>query len=363
MHAALNALCITNRSGTGRYAWGLIDGFVKSRPANFFLSVLIPSDFSIPEAWREADWIRFYSIPIYSVLHRLVWEQWSLPGWLKTIKPDVLHSPAFIAPVLRRVSVPQVVTVHDLAFLRYPQTIPIIKRYFYQWIIPLGWCKGEAVITDSQAVAAEISGLPNPPAWIAPIHLGVDAARFHPRSEQGDGSIIEQYGLSNPYLLFVGTREPRKNLDVLLHAYKIARSRGFSDDLVIAGRVGWMEGRNQLDNPGVKWLGHVNDKLVPALYRRAQVVLAPSLYEGFDLPSVEALACGASIIASDIAVHREVLQDSAVYATVDSVDEWVNAIMNCGNKPPLSRSNVREWMQVSKETMKIYEDLYTSHDD
>jgi len=360
MHAALNALCITNRSGTGRYAWGLIDGFIASRPANLFLSVLIPADFSIPDVWREAGFVSFYSIPIHSVLHRLVWEQLSLPGWLKDVEPDVLHSPAFIAPVLRQITVPQVVTVHDLAFMRYPRTIPFLKRYFYQWVIPLAWRKAGAVITDSQSVAAEISKSSYPPVRIQSVHLGVDSARFHPRSEQCDISILEKYGLTKPYLLFVGTREPRKNLDTVLKAFKIARSCGFSSDLVIAGRAGWMEDHDQMNIPGVKWLGHVNDKSLPALYRGAQAVLAPSIYEGFDLPSVEAIACGAQVIASDIDVHREILCDSAVYAFAYSVDQWINAIMNCRNKKPLVELNVRDWTKVAQDTLKIYEELYSS---
>ncbi len=357
MHVVLNALCITNRSGTGRYAWGLIDGLLRLNEPDLFLSVLIPADFPLPPNWHESQRVRFYSVPIASALHRIVWEQGCLPAWLRQIKPDLLHSPAFIAPVLRATDVKQAVTIHDLTFLHYSQTIPILRRLFYRWIIPRSWRKAAAVITDSRAVAEELSALGEKIQNLIPIHLGVDGERFSSKKREDDSAICHRYGLSEPYLLFVGTREPRKNLTTLLSAYATARQRGFHLPLAIVGRYGWME-ESRPDGQGVQWLGHIPDGDLPALYRGASAFLAPSLYEGFDLPPVEALACGTPAIVSDIPVHREVLGGDAVFVPCCDAGAWADAMMRLDTlikKPPTVAR--RSWSDVAKDTLAIYRKL------
>lgn len=357
MHIALNALCITNRSGTGRYAWGLIHGLLGQSSPNGFFSILIPSDFSLPVAWRKSSNVRFYSIPIRSAFHRIAWEQWSLPSFLRAIKPDLLHSPAFIAPVLRPVSIKQVVTIHDLAFLQYPETIPPIRRRFYQWIIPRSWRAADTVIADSKAVADELAALPNAPRTIVPIHLGVDRARFSPQKEEPDARVLDRYELNEPFILFVGTREPRKNLETILRAHASARSKGFNVTLAIAGRYGWMADRT-FESSGVRWLDYVEEDHLPSLYRGAQAVIAPSFYEGFDLPTMEALACGTPVLASDIPVHREVLGNSAVFIPPYDIRTWEDALMKqSASRRILSNAPIREWDQTAQKTLAVYESI------
>lgn len=357
MHVALNALCITNRSGTGRYAWGLIDGLLRLNEPDLFLSVCIPADFPLPPNWRESERVRFYSVPIASALHRIVWEQWCLPARLRRIKPNLLHSPAFIAPVLRAPNAIQAVTIHDLAFLRYPRTIPLPRRLFYRWIVPRSWRKAAAVITDSRTVAEELSALGENLQNIIPIHLGVDGERFSSIKKADDPAICQRYGLCESYLLFVGTREPRKNLPTLLSAYATARQLGFNHLLAVVGRYGWME-ESFPDAQGVRWLGHIPDGDLPALYRGASAFLAPSMYEGFDLPPVEALACGTPVVASDIPVHREVLGGDAAFVPCCDAGAWADAIMQMDNpikKPPTV--TLRSWSDVAKNTLAVYRKL------
>lgn len=328
MRVAINALCITNRSGTGRYAYGLIDGLMRTQTGDARISVLIPSDFLIPPDWQTSDAISFYSIPTGGALQRVYFEQFQLPAWLKKIRPDLLHSPAFIAPIDAPKTVRQIVSIHDLAFIRYPETIPAMRFAYYCWAIPRSIQCAAQILTDAQSVSKQIRQELNPSAPVTAIPLGVDARVFHQEQSNDDLDALNQYGVAPPYVLFVGTQEPRKNLRMLLDAYQAARARGLNANLVLAGRYGWKQQTALLNQEGVQRIGFVNDEHLPALYRHALAFAAPSLDEGFNLPAVEALACGTRVIASDIAVHREILGECAAFAATKNVEQWVNALLD-----------------------------------
>ncbi|MGC9327223.1 MAG: glycosyltransferase family 4 protein, partial [Candidatus Hinthialibacter sp.] len=344
-----------NRSGTGRYAWGLIQGWLHQSSVRHVFSIVIPSEFQIPTEWRNHDNARFYSAGACGAQARMAWEQRRLPDWLRQIKPDIFHSPAFIAPVFRKIDCAQAVAVHDLAFLRHPETIPALRRFYYRVMIPRSWRAADAVITDSEAVAGELAARPDAPKKIATVHLGVDRRRFSPEAGPADASVLRDYGLASPYLLFVGTREPRKNLAVLVQAFRQARQLGWQAQLAIAGRYGWMESRSN-DGSGIHWLDHIPEGRLPALYRGACACAAPSFYEGFDLPPVEALACGTPVLASDIPVHREILGDHAVYLPVNDASAWSQAMLKITEKKPLIIPHeIRDWGTVAEDTIKVFE--------
>jgi len=117
------------------------------------------------------------------------------------------------------------------------------------------------------------------------------------------------------------------------------------------GRYGWMVDKNLLQAEGVRWLEHVDDDFLPVLYRHADALFAPSLYEGFDLPTVEALACGTPVIASDIPVHREVLGSQCLYVPALDRDAWVDA-MRTPFQNNLVKSCNRSWVEVAGETIE-----------
>lgn len=355
MHVVLNALSITNRSGTGRYAWGLINGFMEQAFNELRLSVIIPSDFIIPPTWRSANTIRFYSIPAERNASRIFWEQFRMPQFIRKIQADLLHSPAFIAPIVKRVDVPQVVTIHDLTYLRYPHTIPKQRLRYYHWAIPRSMRRAHTIITDSRAVAHEIEELLHQPEHIVPIHLGVDLTQFSPEDDGSDRQILESSGMQPPYFLFVGTREPRKNLETLLKAYRRAYDQGLRIDLVLVGRLGWMQRPEDFEHPGIKAVGFVPEHHLPAIYRHALALMAPSWYEGFDLPLQEALASGTPVIASDTPVHQEVMGDRARYCIVDDPEDWAQAMIEASSRPkPKVPDRVRDWSDVATETFMVY---------
>ncbi|RJP34815.1 MAG: glycosyltransferase family 1 protein [Candidatus Omnitrophota bacterium] len=356
MHVLLNALAITNRSGTGRYVWGLIHGFTKQQFHDFELSVLIPHDFVIPQTWWSHPSIRLYSIPIRSAGHRIFWEQFALSWLVKRLRPEILHSPAFVAPILKKTNARQIITVHDLAFHQFPQTIPRGRRLYYQWFIDRSLRMADRILTDSQTVANELDELGDYSQKTIPIHLAVDRDHFNPRPDYQDEEILKRYKIKPPYFLVVGTKEPRKNLPRLLNAYRLARDQGLQMPLVVAGRIGWMQDDRIFAQTGVYCTDYAPDAHLPTLYRNAHAFFAPSLYEGFDLPAIEALACGTPVVASSIPTHREVLRDHAIYVDVDDVDAWAMAMVERGNTAKKEVHWIpRDWKEVSSEVFRVYE--------
>lgn len=365
MHVAINALCITNRSGTGRYAYGLIDGLVRISTGAVRFSIFVPSDFTLPQAWRSHPSLAFYSIAAAGALQRVYYEQFQLPALLKTIQPGVLHSPAFIAPVDAPKHIRQVVSIHDLAFLRFPETIPSLRLAYYRWAIPRSMRLASRILTDAPSVIMQMKEF-GIGGNASAVPLGVDTRVFHPKASDEDAAVIAHYGIKPPYILFVGTQEPRKNLPMLLRAFQTAREHGLGRQLVLAGRQGWLQ--SQSTQEGVHRIGFVADEHLPALYRQAEAFAAPSLDEGFNLPAAEARACGAPVIASDIAVHRETLGQQAVYISPHEVEGWATALaslQDCDGglfrlsgqaARPLFNS-VRDWTDVAKDTVDIYTEL------
>lgn len=353
MRVALNALCITNRSGTGRYTAGLLEGLARLRPSGLELTAFIPSDFSPPSLWRHEAWIDFHPVSVSSLLKRIAWEQWTLPGLLRSLQADLLHSPAFIGPVLRPCPVPQIVTIHDLAFRRYPETIPWIRKLYYRWAIPRSMRRAALILTDTRAVAEELCA-PAVSAPIVPVHLGVDTNRFHSTPNRDDEEFLRMYDVHKPYILFVGTQEPRKNLSTLLEAYFMAREWGLESELVLMGRYGWSVERSVFKQVGIRRIGYIDEAHQPALYRQAAALAAPSLYEGFDLPAYEALACATPVIASDIAVHRETLGERARFIPALDAVAWARALHD---KESLSKTvgfRARDWIDTARETVEAW---------
>jgi len=257
---------------------------------------------------------------------RLLHEGWQLGRSDVARASDVWHSPHYTMP--HRGSTPTVVTVHDLTFFTHPRWHERSKVVVFQRAIRYAAAHASAIISVSQFTADLFTELfsTHPPVVVAP--HGVDLDRFS-LSGPTDDALLRAAGLdaSRPFVLFVGTIEPRKGLDVLLAAFAALASSHPDLELWIAGQAGW--GESPLDDavatPGarerVRRLGYVDDAVLPALLRRAAVVAYPSRGEGFGLPVLEALACGAPVVTSRATVMEEVAGDAALYAGVGDVDE------------------------------------------
>jgi len=347
---AINALSIVNRSGTGRVVEGLLDGLSLLESPQFQYDVLLPKPYPVKQTWSAAAHLSCYSIGPSSTIARIAWEQTVLPLWVRHKKCSVLHSPAFIAPVYGLGKVRSVVTIHDLTFLKFPETIRFGRKTYFHWAVLSSMEKSHLLLTDCESVRNELICLGIPCEKIFSLPLGVDE-RFFSVSPEEISRVRAKYSLPESYCLTVGTVEPRKNLKTILAAF-----RSISDvpPLVIAGRLGWKYDSvfSEIKHGDVPFLDYVDDADLPALYAGASLYLAPSLYEGFGLTVLEAMAAGCSVIASDIPAHRETGADYIQYLPPADSVSWASAISSffnpqsaIPNSPSPSRARQFSWRQ------------------
>jgi glycosyltransferase involved in cell wall biosynthesis len=212
--------------------------------------------------------------------------------------------------------VPGVVTIHDFTYARQPHTMAARHAGLMRAHTAAAVASARRVIADSAAVAREFASRYGRRADVVP--LGVDP-RFRPATADEVARARERHGLRKPYVLAVGTLEPRKQWPSAVRAHaRLSQLNGWRGELAVAGGRGWgFDARPERD---VRWLGFVDDADLPALYTGAEALVAPSLYEGFGLPLVEAMACGTPVVCSDIPVFREVAGDAATYSAAGDAD-------------------------------------------
>jgi glycosyltransferase involved in cell wall biosynthesis len=236
-----------------------------------------------------------------------VWEQFYLPTQLRQ---RLLWSPGNTGPIaVSR----QVLTVHDAASLDHPEWFERKFALWYNALLPRLVRKVRAIITVSNFSKERIVRLTAVnPERVHVISNGVDPC-FRPAEPEAVQQTRTKFELTGPYILFVGSLEPRKNLKLLLEAWQLGRFDGAT--LAVVGASGHLFQKLQFDSlpEGVRMLGRVEDEILPALYSGATGFVYPSVYEGFGLPPLEAMACGCSVAVSDIAVHREVFGSRAMY--------------------------------------------------
>ena len=251
------------------------------------------------------------------------WEQFALP--LKS-RGRLLWSPGNTGPLaVRR----QVVTVHDATFADTPECFGRAFRAWYDFLIPRLARRVRKVMTVSEFSRrrlAEVTGVAAEDIAVVP--NGVDA-RFAPADDDAVARVREAFGLAGPYVLTLGSVEPRKNLATLLRAWKLVAAKRDDLTLAVAGGANLSifsgEMREELP-PRVKRLGYVDDALLPALYAGCAAFVFPSLYEGFGLPPLEAMACGAAVVSSDATALPEVIgPDAALFVDPRDAHEMAAA--------------------------------------
>jgi glycosyltransferase involved in cell wall biosynthesis len=255
----------------------------------------------------------------------LIYEAWRMGVSATARGVEVWHAPHYTMP--HRTSVPVVVTVHDLTFFTNPEWHERAKVQFFRRAIRYAAAHADVLICVSGLTASLLDQFVpvHAPVIVAP--HGVDLERFSPVGRDDD-ALLAPLGMARaPYILFVGTVEPRKGLDVLLDAFRVIGSRDSSVQLCIAGQAGW--GMHELSSriethefsSRIRRVGFVDDAALPALMRHASVVAYPSRGEGFGLPVLEAMACGASVVTSRDTVMQEVAGDAALFAGIGDSEE------------------------------------------
>jgi glycosyltransferase involved in cell wall biosynthesis len=269
-----------------------------------------------------------------------------LPVELITGPLDLFYSPDFVLPPTRRAT-RTLLTVHDLSFLHYPEAfVPTLRRYL-EHVVPRSVARADHVLADSEATRADlIAHLGTAPEKVDVLYSGVDP-RFGPESKAGERERLEKrYGVGDqPYILSVGTVQPRKNYTRLIRAFASLRAEA---QLLIAGGKGWLYEEivaEAEEHETVRLLGFVEDEDLPALYRNAALFAFPSLYEGFGLPVLEAMACGTPVVCSDASSLPEVAGNAALLVDPLDIDVLTEAMTRVLGDADLRQAMIARGLQ------------------
>lgn len=322
MHVLLDATAIPDElGGVGRYLEGVApelrgDGV---RVTIVTRRSLASSVFSSGAGYgRVIVGDRFRSAPL-----RMLWEQVRLPRIARAIGADVIHSPHYTFPVLSQAR--HVVTIHDATFFTLPEDHSLVKRWFFRAWTLLAAHRADVLVAPSAATFDELAPVATIPAERAVVaHHGVDLETFRPPEDRAVEAFRRRLGLpTSGWIAFLGTLEPRKNVPALIDAY-VERYAGTADPpaLVLAGARGW---DTTIDEhlarvPAdlrVLLPGYLPREELHVLLGGALAVAYPSRGEGFGLPVLEAMACGASVVTTRESSLPEVGGDAVVYAGTD----------------------------------------------
>lgn len=287
---------------------------------------------------------------------------------------DLYHEPAFLP---QRFEGPTVITVHDLSHMRYPETHPGARVAHLNKELPRAIAESNAVITDSDYVRREVINIFGSPSRnVHTIPLGVSPV-FQPIPASESVRVLRSYGLEHKrYVLVVGTLEPRKNLVSALQAYAglpMSLQRDFP--FVVVGGRGWLVGEISKALEAVscknriRMLGYMPQVHMPALYSGATVLLYPSLYEGFGLPVLEAMACATPVIASNRAAIPETLGDAGLMVDPENIPALTAGLLELLQDVALrelyaargvDRAGLFSWERCAASTVKVYHSVLGS---
>lgn len=272
-----------------------------------------------------------------------------IPADLLTGPIDVFHSPDFVLPPLRKAA--GIVTVHDLAFLMRPDCADQRLRAYLEEVVPRSVRRADLVIADSENTRNDVVVLLGVPADRVEVIPGGVEERFQPVTDEAALQHARQVaGVGDsPFVVAVGVLEPRKNLTTLMDAFAHLKQTGKlrRHKLVLGGGRGWLyEGifAHHEASPvrdDILFPGFIPDEVLPALYSAAEVLAFPSLYEGFGLPVLEAMACGTPVVSSNASCLPEVAEGAALMVDPEDVTQLADALERAVEDAPL-RADLRQ---------------------
>ncbi len=367
---------IHQKAGLGRYARTLAEHLVAQDRANeytafafgkFDASALSPALRALPRAhiplgarpWRLGVWLAYM---LHISLDRV------LPG------VDIFHATEHLLPPL--LNAKTVLTLHDLIFQFFPEYHLPLNRWFLRTAMPYFVHRADAIIAVSECTrrdAIQFYGIPADKITV--IYEGVDPA-LHPENDDDRiAAVRAQYAHNEPFLLFVSTIEPRKNIPALVDALRLLRGRGYPHRLLVAGRKGWLYqgifdhvAQTGMEN-AVAFLDYVPDADLRALFATCDAFVFPSLYEGFGLAVLEAMACGAPVVCSNVSSLPEVAGDAALLvnprdtgALAVAIERVITNGALCGElrAKGLAQAAKFSWERAARETLAIYQTVSSS---
>ena len=366
MRIGIDARSLTeHKSGIGQYLINILQCWQNGSDCHEYIlysNTKIAAEFQDPRFHLRQGQSRRSSL----------WCQFQLPFALRRDRIDVFWGSAYALPVWR-FSIPAVMTVHDFVFRRYPDMLPFRVTAHLRAGMPFFLRSAEMVIADSYSTAKDLNEYYESLAGqVEVIHLAAHT-RFHEKATTSSvEDVLGKYFLQKGYLLYVGTIEPRKGLDTILRAIDYCREAGKELSLVVIGQVGWKSDDilQLIDSLAlqsrVRRLDFVEDADLPALYRGASLFLYPSVYEGFGIPVLEAMASGTPVISSNAASLPEVAGDAALYVEPDQPMQLARQILRCIDNTELLNTMQQKgrqqaekfsWNETARRTLKVLEQV------
>ncbi|MCA9916308.1 MAG: glycosyltransferase family 4 protein [Anaerolineales bacterium] len=367
---------LTQGGGIGRYTRELIHALVAVDSTNRyrFFSAKAPATLPVPQPLPEAENVSYQPAPLDERWLYRLWYRLRLPlsvQWV-TGPLDLFHSPDFVLPPVNG-RIPTLLTVHDLSFVHYPHVFPERLVSYLNQVVP--WSIGRAthILADSEATRQDLLTIWQvPPEKVTVLYSGVHE-RFRPVVDVGLVTAVRQkyYLQQFPYILSVGTLQPRKNYQMLIRAFAPLANK-LSHHLVISGGKGWLydEMLAEVERQGltgrVHFIGFVDDADLPTLYSAADLFVFPSLYEGFGLPLLEAMGCGTAVLTSNSSSLPEVAGDAAHQLAPTDQLAWTDAmhqlLTNHDLRAQMAQAGLAQarqfsWQQSAEQLLAIYQQL------
>ncbi len=300
---------------------------------------------------------------------RLVWMQTTAPRLLRRLRADIVHFTNGIMPL--SCPIPAVVTIHDMSLTMYPAYHPSRRVLLNRPLVDVAARRAAGIITVSESARRDIVRLYRiDPGRVHVVHEAA-APAFRPVRDRNEITRIRgRYGLADRFILYVGTIEPRKNLPLLVQAFAACRRRGdLPHQLVCVGPYGWRS-RNLAeridgleDDHALVFPGYVPFEDLPALYSMAEMFVFPSMYEGFGLPVIEAMACGTPVITGPVPALVEIGSDAVERVERLDAASLAEAMVRLGVDPArraqlaasgLTRARAFSWARAARETLDVY---------
>jgi len=382
MHVVIDARYVSrHQSGVGHYTQRLVGGLAAIDLRNRYTCLVARGSPELPVPRGEGG--RWDCWPTrVSFENHLVGDLWMLgylPLRLRRLAADVYHGPAVFLPFVK-LGYRTVVTIHDLVSFLFPRTVPRKYAVYMRLMTRLAVRSADRIIAVSGATRDDLTRILRvPDDKVVVIHEAVAPEFGAPHDPQTVAAVAHRYGIRRPYCLFVGNLEPRKNLARLVEAFGLLRARGLAavgatlPQLVLVGTRGWLyngilsAAEAHGGAPDIVFTGYVAPADLPALYAGAACFVFPSLYEGFGLPVLEAMAAGTPVVASRVGAIPEVAGDAALLVDARQPMELAEAmaavLADAGLRSRLvsrgrARARLFTWETVAERTLAVYEAVY-----
>lgn len=375
MHIGLNAhlLSLSSNYRAAGINW-YIYNLLRHLPgvANGHRYTVFVGDVRAKQAFADLE-MRTTSLPTANPALRIFWEQAIQPVHVRREEIDLLHSLAFVQPVV--LPCPGVITIYDLTFMLLPERLRAVRRLYLRWGTRYSARRAQGIIAISTSTKRDIIkllGIAERKVYVVP--CGVDEDFRPPDNQQALDDFRTKRGLPEEMILFLGTIDPRKNLASLLRGFALLKRRLQIPHLVIAGAKGWhhQEVFSLADELGLRddvaFPGYIPREELPLWYAAARLFVYPSLYEGFGLPPLEAMACGTPVVTSNTSSLPEVVGDAGIMVNPESAEEIAEAMHRALTDREL-RGELREkglnrakgfsWQRAAQQTVQVYEQAMT----